>query len=233
MRNAQRHTTHPRRKFKGHAEASILVDWLNSPGDRDASNYAANEEAKRRISAILDWLAEIAAARDDEFDRCQSLASKVNGALAECALVPEVDVGPVQFLPRRKKPKLMCSFQFKPAPGSQLHAEIQMKSPGKFFTWPTGHEAVAILFNLWQTGFVVKIRRCRNCDRFLYQKFRNMGFCPNEGACRRAFSQKSEEYKANRNRRERDSRRADKERETRELEVVKKQPRGLVLLRRK
>ena len=222
MPKAERRTTHLDRKFKGHAEASILVDWLNAPGDQTSSNHVANEEAKSKIAAVLGWLAEIAAARDDELDRCKDLASQVNSALRDWLLVPEIEVGLVQFLPIRKKPKPMCSFQFRPAPGSQFLTEMQTKSPGKTFTWPTGHEAVAILFSLWQSGYIAKIRRCRNCTNFLYQKFQNMDFCPNTGACRRAFSQKNDRYRKARNERDRRNRREEKEREARDLQRSKR-----------
>jgi len=190
--NTQSRWTETIRQYHGEDEAIPLVAWLNSPGDPDATNYQANEDSRARIARILDWLAEMGAAGAAEGERCNTLAAHINEMLAECALLPQVEIVSGK--------ELACALEFHPAPSTRHHAELTAhREIGKPFLYFGGHHALMWLINIWRSGNIAKLRRCKGCGKFLYKRFSNQESCSDR--CREAAYKRSQEYKDKRNKR--------------------------------
>jgi hypothetical protein len=183
------------RQYDGEAEAKPLVAWLNYPLDPGAANYQANKESQTRIAQILDWLLELGAAGGDEVEKCISLRDRINEALRECAMVPQV-----WLLPGKE---LSCALDLMPAPGSQYAEPMASGEIGKMYELLGGHHEILRLVNIWRNGNIASLRRCKNCEKFIYKRFPQQEFCGAPARCREAFYKRSEEYKVERRERDR------------------------------
>jgi hypothetical protein len=207
MPNTHSRSTPRKRQYYGEDKAVPLVEWLNSPGEPEAVNHEAVEESKARIVQIFDWLVELGAAGGDEAEKCSVLVAQINEVLRECAIVPYV-----WLLPGKK---LSCALDLMPAPGSRHYAELTPREIGKTFIPFGGHAHLVMLIDLWRAGLISNLRRCKNCRKFLFQRFSHKAFCSE--TCREA-DKTSPTYKAKRNKRVSENRLAERLRDQRNRE---------------
>ncbi len=192
MPNTESRWTENGRQYHGEDEAFPLVEWLNRKEDPEATNRQAIEESKSRIAGILDWLGELGAAGDTEMEKCGALAARINEVLGECALLPQIELLPGK--------ELSVSLEFHPAPGTRHYGEATVpREIGKHFVPFGGHYHLMQLINIWRSGNIAKLRRCKGCGKFLYKRFSNQESCSDR--CREAAHKRSPEYKARRNKR--------------------------------
>ena len=161
-----------------------------------AVNYQAVEDSKARIAGILDWLAELVASGGDEVEKCAALAARINELLAECALIPQVQLFPGK--------ELSVSLEFYPAHGTRHRAELTApREVGRLYLPFGGHHYLMRVINIWRAGNIAKLRRCKGCGKFLYKRFSNQEACSDR--CREAAYKRSQEYKDKRNKRLREN----------------------------
>jgi hypothetical protein len=213
-----KHAAEKARLAPGEKYAAPLMAWLNSEEDASAFNGKINHEAKQQVAGILDGLAEIGSAGDGELTRCRKIAGEINAQLSKLALVPQVEIHELQPLPLPRTPQVVCSFDFQPAPGSLHLAEMKKRQRagqkgGRKMAWPLAHQAFMLLFDLWRSGYIDRLRRCARCENFLYRGKRNQEWC--SSACREAAHQSTPEYKEKRNARLRGNYKAGKDRDER------------------
>jgi hypothetical protein len=196
MPNTHSRSTLFTRRYYGEDKATPLVLWLNSPADPGAENYEQIGESKARIAQILDSLAELGTVGGTEVEKCTALVAQINKVLNEFAIVPYVWLVPGK--------ELSCALDLMPAAGSTDYAGL----------------ALIHFVDLWRAGLISNLRRCKNCGKFLFQRFSHQEFCPG-GQCREA-EKSSPAYKDKRNKRVSESRAQERLRDLRNRERNRK-----------
>jgi hypothetical protein len=107
----------------------------------------------------------------------------------------------VWFVPGAAGPSMALDFM--PAPDSKFAEHDSPKEPGKTYQLIFGHQEILRLVNIWRSGNIAKLRRCKNCEKFIYKRFPQQEFCGAPARCREAFYKRSEEYKKERRERDR------------------------------
>jgi hypothetical protein len=188
MKSIAHSSSTQKREFYGEDKAAPLVEWLNSAGEPDASNQDAVETSKAQITQILDWLRELGTARTDEVERCVELTVRINELLAACPIIPYV-----WLVPGRE---MAAALDLAPAPSTAHDAELRMREAGRPFLPFGGHHHLMLVIDLWRGELIHKLRRCKQCRKWLYSRFGHQEFCSVE--CREA-EKFSPEYKKRRN----------------------------------
>jgi hypothetical protein len=199
----------PQREFQGEEKAQPLIEWLNRELTADTANYAENQAMKAHIAQILDTLAELLAGDPADVGKGHALKAQINQALREAAMVPQV------WFPHGTRGGLALDFM--PAPGSR-YAEPATEM-GKTYELIGAFHQILRLVDIWRAGLIGNMRRCKQCGKWLYARFKHKQFCSE--ACQLA-DKRTEPYKVNRRNRLRDNYAFKKrQKQNQELEALK------------
>lgn len=187
-----------------------LIEWLAGPGKKDHTRWAADlgprfcirftgtaredEQARQRISALLDDLKELARLAEMDWPRFKALGEKINEKLARYRYAPQLILDRVRELRGTKG----IGFEDRwPATGSRF---LWSTEPYKTAAPLQELRAVAVIERAVRDNQLHALRRCDQCSKwFIATKpwAKHCGSKDCRKAAKRAY-QTSEAYRAKR-----------------------------------